>query len=368
GKWHLGEQREYQPESRGFDEVFIHGAGGIGQNFPGGQGDAPGTSYFGPTILHNGQFVKTEGFCTDVFVQQALGWMRDQNENDQPFFAYIPTNAPHGPFLAPDKYKAMYADKVGGGKRAKNLPAFLGMITNIDDNVGLIMEKLEEWDMAEDTIFIYSTDNGSALGSSVWNAGKKGGKGSLNEGGSRVPLFVRWPGVAEAGKDLDQLSRHIDIFPTLAEVAGADISDMGLEGRSLVPLIKGDDTEWADRHLFFHSGRWNKAGADGRWGQGDTNPDNYRLKKYAVRSDQWRLVGPDQLYDINADPAEENNLFADHPEVVKELQAAYDGFWERSRPLMVNEDAPLDIPKPFIEIFNKQKAAGGIPAWDAPKL
>ncbi len=366
GKWHLGEQAEYQPDNRGFDEVFVHGAGGIGQSFPGAQGDAPGTSYFGPTILHNGQLVKTTGFCTDVFVQQALSWMRDQK--DKPFFAYIPTNAPHSPFIAPDQYKEMYRDKAGTGKRGMHLPAFFGMITNIDDNVGLIMEKLDEWGLADDTIFIYSTDNGSALGSAIWNAGMTGGKGSLNEGGSRVPLFVRWPGVAEAGRDAGHLARHIDIFPTLADIAGAEISGMELEGRSLAPVIKGAAIEWPDRQLFFHSGRWSKAGVDGRWGKGDTNPDSFRLKKYAVRTQKWRLVGPDKLYDIVNDPAEESNVYEQHPAVVKELQSAYESFWDRARPMMVNEDAPLDVPKPLVELYKKQMAGSGIPEWPVPEL
>jgi arylsulfatase len=362
GKWHLGEADEYQPGSRGFDEVFIHGAGGIGQNFAGSQGDVPGNDYFDPTIRHNGSFVKTSGYCTDVFFQQALGWIREQK--DQPFFAYIPTNAPHGPFIVGDDYKAMYRDKVKDDASA----AFFGMITNIDENVGLVMEKLDEWGLADNTLLIFTTDNGSSKGSRVFNAGMKGGKGSLNQGGSRVPLFFRLPGVTKSGQDLDQLSRHIDIFPTLADLAGADISDIGLEGRSLMPLLKKPDAEWTDRKLFFHAGRWPKEGAGPKFGKGDPNPDSYRNKKFAVRSKKWRLVGADSLYDIENDPGETTNVFDQHPEVVAELQKAYNGFWKKARPLMVNEDAPLDVEKPFEANYLKQKAAGGIPNWVAPEL
>lgn len=363
GKWHLGEADAYQPGSRGFDEVFIHGAGGIGQRYDGSQGDVPGNDYFDPTIRHNGKFVKTKGFCTDVFFQEGLGWIREQKE--KPFFAYIATNAPHGPFLAPEEYKALYRDKVDN---KEDMAAFFGMITNIDDNVGLVMEKLEEWGLAENTLLIFTTDNGSAKGSKIFNAGMKGGKGSQTEGGSRVPLFFRLPGMTKPGQDLPHLSRHIDIFPTLADLAGEDISDLGLEGRSLITLLRDPSAEWPDRKLFFHGGRWPKAGASGKFGKGDSNPDSYKNKKYAVRTNKWRLVGPKELHDMENDPGETTNVFDDHPEVVKELQSAYEEFWKKARPLMVNEDAPLDVEKPFEANYLKQKEEGGIPNWVAPSL
>lgn len=362
GKWHLGEQDEYQPHSRGFDEVFIHGCGGIGQRFAGSQGDVPKNNYFDPTIRHNGKFVKTKGFCTDVFFLEALRWMKTQK--DKPFFAYIPTNAPHGPFLAPEKYKALYKDHAKGDANQ----AFFGMITNIDDNVGLLMKKLDEWGLADNTLLIYSTDNGSSKGSRVFNAGMKGGKGSVNEGGSRVPLFMRLPGTTKAGKDLGQLARHIDIFPTLADIAGADLGELKLEGRSLAPLLKDDTTQWLDRTLFFHGGRWPKKGAPGKFGKGDLNLDNYKYKKFAVRTERWRLVGKETLYDIKTDPSEQTNVIDKHPEVAKKLLTEYEAFWKRARPLMVNEDAPLDVEKPFEANYLKQKENGGIPEWKVPSL
>lgn len=363
GKWHLGEEDAYQPGSRGFDEVFIHGAGGIGQRYAGSQGDVPGNSYFDPTIRHNGIFVKTSGFCTDVFFSEALRWIKAQEEG-KPFFAYIALNAPHGPFIAPDEYKALYKDHVKDASSA----AFFGMITNVDDNVGRLMEKLDAWGLAENTLLIFTTDNGSSKGSRVFNAGMKGGKGSTNQGGARVPLFFRLPGVTEAGRDLDQLARHIDIFPTFAELAGADISKLGLGGRSLMPLIADAKAEWPDRQLFFHSGRWPKEGAGPKFGKGDPNPDRYKNKKYAVRSEKWRLVGPGELYNIQNDPGETKNVYEQYPEVVSEMQKAYDGFWTEARPLMVNEDASLDVEKPFEANYLKQKAAGEIPQWVTPEL
>ncbi len=362
GKWHLGEEAAYQPGNRGFDEVFIHGAGGIGQNFQGGQGDVPRNDYFDPTIRHNGVFEKTSGYCTDVFTRQALGWIKQQK--DKPFFAYVAFNAPHGPYKVAESYSAMYLEQA----KDKNIAAFLGMITNIDENMGLIMQKLDEWGLAENTLLIFSTDNGSAKGSTIYNAGMKGKKGSVNQGGARVPLFFRLPGLTTSGRDLDQLARHIDLFPTFAELAGADISGLGLDGRSLVPLLKDPEAAWPDRKLCFHTGRWPKAGARGNFGKGDANPDSYKNKNYAVRSEKWRLVGPDALYDIEKDPGEERNVFAQHPEVVSGLNQAYEAFWSRARPLMVNEDAPLDIEKPFLVNYLKQKETTGIPNWVAPEL
>ncbi|MGD7652445.1 MAG: arylsulfatase [Verrucomicrobiales bacterium] len=364
GKWHLGEEDEYQPGSRGFDEVFIHGAGGIGQNLQGSQGDVPGNKYFNPTIRHNGVFEKTEGYCTDVFTRQTLGWIKQNKDKEKPFFAYLATNAPHGPYNVDEKYSSLYSDKVSG----KKVDAFLGMITNIDENVGLIMEKLDEWGLAENTLLIFSTDNGSAKGHEVYNAGMKGKKGSTHEGGTRVPLFFRLPGVTKPGVDVDRLTRHIDLFPTLAQLAGADISELGLRGRSLWPLVKNPSAEWPDRYVFFNAGRWPKAGARGMFGKGDPNPDSYKIKYSAVRNERWRLVAGNELYDIDKDPGEENNVIAGHPEVAEEMLKWYDGQWKRVRPLMINEDAPLDVDKPFRSNYLKQKAAGGIPKWVAPEL
>jgi arylsulfatase A-like enzyme len=362
GKGHLGDEDAYQPHNRGFDEAFIHGAGGIGQNYPGTQGDAPGTSYFNPVIKHNNSFVQTTGYCTDVFFRQAMVWIKQQG--DKPFFAYLATNAPHGPYHVDKKYSDLYTDKCKN-KQA----AFLGMITNIDENLGILMQKLDEWGLTENTLLIFMTDNGSAAGSGIYNAGMKGGKGSVNEGGARVPLFMRLPGRTKAGVDVDRLTRHYDMFPTLAEIAGAKIpAKVELDGRSLVSLINNPQAKWDKRYTCFHKGRWNKNGAPGRWGTGDCNPDSYKLKNFAVRSEKWRLVGTESLYNIDKDPGEQTNVIAANPEVATEMLKAYEAWWKEVRPLMVNEDAPLDTGKPFVEQFKKQKSANGIPEWMPPEI
>mgnify|MGYP003123734319 CR=1 FL=1 len=363
GKWHLGDEDPYQPDNRGFDKAFIHGAGGIGQQYAGSQSDAPGTGYFNPIIKDNGRFVQTEGYCTDVFFQEALGWIKANKDAGKPFFAYIPTNAPHAPYLVDKKYSDLFQ-----GKCNAKAAAFLGMIVNIDENMGLLMQKLDEWGLADNTLLIFMTDIGSAAGSGVFNAGMKGGKGSAHEGGSRVPLFMRLPGLTTPGADVEVLTRHYDLFPTLMEIANAEApAELDLDGRSLVPLIKDSQTPWPDRYTFFHGGRWNKQGAPGRWGEGNTDPDAAKYDKFAVRNERWRLVG-DELYDIQKDPGEQHNVAAEHPRIVAFMRAAFDSWWDEVRPLMINEDASLDVPKPFREGFEKQKSSSGIPAWVAPEL
>lgn len=362
GKWHLGDEDEYQPHNRGFDETFIHGAGGIGQNYAGAQGAVPGTGYFNPIIKHNNSFEKTKGYCTDVFFKQALGWIKKCKDDKKRFFAYLPTNAPHGPFIAPDNYKNMYMDK-------KSTAAFYGMITNIDDNMGLLMKKLDEWDLSGDTLLVFMTDNGTARSGGIYNAGMKGTKGSVHEGGSRVPLFMRLPGRIKAGEDVLRMTRHYDLFSTFADIAGAEeIRGLDLDGRSLLPLIDNPEADWADRYTCFHVGRWNKKGAPGGWGKGDTDPDNHKYRRFAVRSEKWRLVGKDTLFNIDEDPSQKKNVAAEHPEVAADMLKAYEAWWDEVRPLLVNEDAPLDVGKPFIEQFKKQKETEGIPEWQEPVL
>lgn len=366
GKWHLGDEDEYQPDRRGFDEVFIHGAGGIGQTYAGSQSDAPGTGYFNPIVKHNGQFVQTEGYCTDVFFEQSLGWIQSKKDAGKPFFAYLATNAPHAPYIVDPKYPDVYQ-----GKCSEQSAKFFGMIANIDENMGLLMKKLDEWKLADNTVLIFMTDNGSAAG--TYNFGMKGKKGSPHEGGSRVPLFMRLPGLTTPGRDIDALTRHYDLFPTLAELADAKIPvGYELDGRSLVPLLKDPNTAWPDRDLFFHVGRWNKKGAPGQWGQGNTDPDAAKYKQFAVRNKKWRLVGEslagESLYDIENDPGETTDVAKNHPDVAASMLKSYDAWWDEVRPMMVNEDASLDVEKPFQVQFEKQKASGGIPAWTSPKI
>ncbi len=337
GKWHLGDQAAYRPDKRGFDEVFIHGAGGIGQSYAGSCGDAPGNKYFDPAILHNNTFVKTKGFCTDIFFDQAIKWM-DTQRGKKPFFAYITTNAPHGPFIAPESYKKRFEAM----KLRSSSVGFYGMIENIDDNVGKLAKQLKAWDIERDTLVIFMTDNGPAA--STYNGDHKGKKGSVDEGGTRVPSFWSWPGVLQAGTDIDRLANHYDMLPTIAQiVAGTPKEADQLHGRSLVPLLKDPKVKWEDRFRFFHKGRWQRGQAkQAKW------------SNFAVRSQRFRLVSRNALYDIEADPSQQTNVIDQHPKVAKDMLAAYEKWFAGALPNMVNEDAPLTGHNTFKLMYWKQ--------------
>jgi len=350
GKWHLGDETEYQPNRRGFDEVFIHGAGGIGQTYPGSCGDAPGNTYFNPAILHNGKFEKTQGYCTDVFFAQALNWM-DSVRRKRPFYAYITPNAPHSPLQVPKEYEQRYAGKVG-----TNTAKFFGMIANIDDNVGRLLARLREWGIERDTLVVFMNDNGGTGGLQVFNAGMRGGKNSPWLGGTRAASFWRWPGTFRPA-DVNALAANIDFFPTIAELAGARLSPevkAQVEGRSLVPLLRKPDAPWPDRVLFTHIGRWERGQAA-----------QAKYHNCSVRNTRWQMVCASksgekqwQLFDVKADPGEKTDLATQHPEVVKELDAAYDKWWDSLQPQLVNENAVGPKINPFKALYWKQFGGG----------
>jgi arylsulfatase len=351
GKWHLGDEAEYQPNQRGFDEVFIHGAGGIGQTYVGSCGDAPGNTYFDPAILHNGKFEKTKGYCTDVFFGQAIRWIDEQRQAGRPFFAYITPNCPHSPLDCPPQYEAPYTGKV-----PPNVAKFYGMITNIDDNFGRLMDKLDEWKLAENTLVIFMTDNGTATGEQVFNAAMRGKKGSPWQGGTRVPALWRWPGGFAGGRDISELTAHIDIFPTLAAITGAKVPDEfagQVEGRSLLPLVKGAKAAWPDRTLVTHVGRWEKGkAAEAKYAMCSIRNGRFTLVNPVRQGEKW------ELFDLAADPGEKTNVIAQHPQVAKGLKGRLDEWWTEVTPLLVNEDAVGPAQNPFKVLYWKQFGGG----------
>lgn len=367
GKWHLGDEDAYQPYARGFTETFIHGAGGIGQSYPGSCADFPPNReqegrYFDNVLLHNDTLVQTRGFCTDVFFQAALGWMKQQLETDTPFFAYIAPNAPHGPMIAPESYKRRFLDQGWDASTAGRY----GMIENIDDNFGTLMRQLDAWNAWDNTLVIFMTDNGQAGRSGKrhgkrvahFTAGFKTGKGSPYEGGTHVPAFWRWKGVLGEGVDIPALTAHIDLYRTFCDLAGIPLPEgiQPIDGRTLIPLLEDPRAAWADRHLFVHKGRWEK-GAD---------PNLSQYASCAVRTQRWRLVNHRELFDIAADPYESTDVSAKHPAVVTRLQQAYDQWWQATLPLMVNEDAPYAPAQPQQLRYEKQLKERGIPEWKVP--
>jgi arylsulfatase len=359
GKWHLGDEDAYQPEKRGFDRVFIHGGGGIGQSYPGSCGDAPGNTSFDPVIKSDGTFVKTKGYCTDVFFDAALDWIDMKRKADAPFFCYVATNAPHAPYDCPPGSDEPYVARLeAAGIKNENQRAeiakFYGMIENIDSNVGRLLAKLDTWGIAEDTLVVFTTDNGTAAGHDVYNAGMRAHKGSPYRGGTRVPSFWRWKGGLPAGMDMPSLVAHIDVLPTLCDIAAVEIPPPvaeKVEGRSFAPLLRGARIAWPDRPLVTHVGRWDR---------GKAAESAYRNCR--IREGQWSLVNvknrPDawELYDIAADPGEQTDVAQEHPDIVARLAAEYDAWWQSVQPDLVNEDLDGPSENPFRKAYDRQFA------------
>lgn len=349
GKWHLGDEEPYRPENRGFDEVYIHAGGGIGQTFPGSCGDAPGNSNIDPALWHNGKWEKTVGYSTDLFFGEATKWMDAQRKTEEPFFVYLPLNAAHGPYVVPEEYYQHYLGKPGVDE---DTAKFFGMLENVDTNFGSLLAQLDEWGIANNTLVIFiGSDNGGTKGVRIFNAGMQGGKGSPYQGGTRTPCFIRWPeGGVPAGVETDALSAHIDIFPTLAELAGATLSpdiQRQLDGVSLVPLLKNPQREWTDRTLVHHFGNW---------AQG--NAEKSKFRRSAIQNSRFSLVNNSELYDITADIGETNNVIAEHPEVVAELRKIYDRWWAETLPLMVNENLVGPKVNPMKQLYWEQFGGG----------
>jgi len=298
GKWHLGDNYPFRPQDRGFGEVLIHKGGGIGNTQ-----DYWGNDYFDDTYFHNGKPKKFEGYCTDVWFAEATKFI--EANKDRPFFCYLPTNAPHGPFRVPEKYSGPY-----WGKGVKAL--FCGMIANIDENMGRLMNKLKELGIEDNTILIFMTDNGTSGGR--FNARMRGSKGSEYDGGHRVPCFIRWPaGGIGGGVDIGRVTAHIDMLPTLIELCGLERpTGVKMDGDSLTPLLKREGKPWPDRTLITDSQRV-----------------EYPIKwrKSAVMTDRWRLINGKELYDIKANPRQRDDIVDKHREVVAKLRKVYDDWW-----------------------------------------
>ena len=345
GKWHLGDNYPSRPMDKGFQHAVWHRCGGVTQI-----SDYWGNDYFDDTYLVNDQWKKFEGYCTDIWFREALKFIKANK--DRPFFVYIPTNAPHGPYFVADKYQKMYEAL---GEEGANT-AFKGMITNIDENMGVLMQALADLGLEDNTILIFMTDNGSARGAVYenglaslrnwplrgFNGGMRGKKSSPYDGGHRVPFFIRWPnGNLGGSRDIDTLTAHIDVVPTLMELCGLDRkSGPELHGRSMVPLLRETKPAWPERTLFSQI----------HGGAGYVAPDDKWLGS-AVMTERWRLVDGEKLYDIQQDPGQRTDLASEQPAVVRQLREEHDRWYARISPnmkptrIVVGNDAenPSDI-------------------------
>lgn len=325
GKWHLGDNYPFRPCDQGFDESVIHLSGGMGQ-----PGDFTtffkrDSSYFDPVLWHNGNQQQYNGYCTDIFTDEALSFI--EKNKDAPFFCYIAFNAPHTPLQVPEKYYDLYKNidpsagfendnrpfPVMTEKNREDARKVYAMVTNIDDNFGKLLKKLDDLRISENTVLIFMTDNGPQQPRYV--AGMRGRKGSVFRGGVRVPFFFRYPHMIEGQKDIGSTAAHIDILPTIADICGAQLPDNRIiDGLSLVPLIKGNsDNKFNDRQLFFY---WSRR-----------FPELYN--NIAVQKGHYKLVantGYDtsvdsfELYDLAKDEFEQNNILPDNISLAGEMK------------------------------------------------
>ena len=343
GKWHLGDNYPYRPEDRGFHEVVRHGGGGIGQGPDYWEND-----YFDDTYWHNGKVEEYDGYCTDVFFSQALKFI--EKNKDRPFFCYLATNAPHGPYNVPKNYLDIYKDT----DLPKTVKRFYGMITNVDDNFAALERKLKELGIQDNTILIFTTDNGTSAGQKVYSAGMTGGKGSEYEGGHRVPFYIRWnKGNISGGKDINTLVAHYDLLPTFVDLLGLDFNPVKpLDGKSLKPLLDGKADTWKNRILYMDTQR---------------GINLVKYKNYTVMDDNWRLVNGKELYDMRTDLAQKNNVIKAHPEVVERLAQGYEIWWESIQSEHPNEryshirvGSEKENP---VRISSHDELTGGPAAW-----
>lgn len=296
GKWHLGDHYPLRAIDQGFQEALICTGGGLTQ-----PSDPPGNHYQDPWLMHNGQQKKYTGYCTDIFTNAAIDYMAQHRA--QPFFVYLATNAPHTPLEIDEKYVAPYRAQGLNEETAK----VYGMLANLDENIGRLLAKLDEWNLSANTLVLFSTDNGPQQ--RRYNANLRGLKGQVYEGGIRVPMWVRGPGV-QTSRRIDRIAAGIDLLPTLTELCGLPASPAKLDGRSLAPLLRSPaEVNWPDRPLFF------------QWHRGEV-PEPFRSA--AVRTQRYKLVNGQELYDLNADPQEAKDVSAQQPERVAELRTAYD--------------------------------------------
>lgn len=336
GKWHNGSQYPSTPIGQGFEHFFGFTGGHI-------------NNYFDATLLNGTEKVKTKGYITDVLTDEAIRFI--DNHRNQPFFCHLSYNAPHSPYQVPDPY----FDRFDKSKYKATVAAHLAMCENIDHNVGRLLQTLERKGLRENTIVLFLTDNGGTAGKRLYNAGMKGGKTSTDEGGSRVPLFMSWPKAGWQPRVIEKLSAHIDLYPTLLDLCSIQApKGPKLDGISLVPLLNNQQDTWPDRTLFLHNGIDEKNRYPG-----------------AVRTERYRLncsiPGPQsgsaaknlddkvrawELYDIQKDPGQKNNLAKKMPEKVSELSRLYEtwvddisseGRARRSLPVGYQEHNPVSL-------------------------
>ena len=356
GKWHLGDCAPLRPMDQGFEKSWVHRGGGIGQ-----PSDPPAgrRKYTDAVLFHDGVETPTEGYCTDVYFDKAIEFIDACQSAGRPFFAYVATNAPHGPFHdVPEGLRQEYAAKDLSNARfpqesghalqddfdADRRARIFAMITNIDDNVGRLFAELEARGLREKTLVLFLVDNGP--NGRRYVAGMRGQKSDVYEGGIRSPLLVEWPGRIPAGSRMSQLAAHIDVLPTILDACSVpQLEDPELDGRSLLPVLTGEARSLPERTVVIQAHRGNQ-------------PQRYH--HFALHTERWKLLHPSgfgreqfegearfELYDLLADPLETENVVAEHPDLVRSLLAEYDAWFDD-----VGSTRPDNYAPPRIHIGN----------------
>ncbi len=312
GKWHLGENYPYRPIDRGFDQWV-----GIGDGGSGTASDYWGNDRMNDHYLVNGKWKPIAGFNTDVFFEETIKFI--EQDHSDPFFIYLATNVPHGPMSVLKEWRDEYEDM---NFEVKSVPwgdtkDLFASVTRIDWNLGRLRQYLTEKRLDNNTILIFLTDNGSANGTHIFNDNMRGGKGSLYEGGHRVPCIIHWPGGGlNIKKEITHFTSHTDLLPTLIELCKLETPARGhlpFDGRSMVPLLRNRDSNWEDRTFFMHV-------------QNLLNRP-LKAKNYLVGTHRWRLINGKQLYDIQKDRGQNDNVFEQHPNVAADLISQYESYW-----------------------------------------
>ncbi len=339
GKWHLGDNYPFRPVDRGFSESVWFPASHIG-SVP----DYWGNDYFDDIYIKNGVKTRFKGFCTDVFFKEAMEFMKNNTKKEKPFFCYLPLNAPHSPFYAPEKdIREMEIALEQSGirfpeKKKSDFIRYLAMIRNIDENTGLLMDFLDKEGLSENTILIFLTDNGSTFGNLYYNAGMRGRKTTPYEGGHRVPFFLRWPeGDLMSPTDIEGLTQVQDILPTVLELCRIEYDPRQFDGSSLASVLKGTEKVPDDRTIFINYSRMPLY---------FDYPSPYsdvkvRKKQTVVLHKSWRLINDDELYDLDNDYSQKENVIHKKTEIARELRMKRDQWWKE---LNVDANEIVKIP------------------------
>lgn len=308
GKWHLVDNYPVRPTDKGFDVAVQHKSGGVGE-----LSDYWGNNYFDDVYLVNNEPKKFEGYCTDIWFDEAIKFIDASKKNkEEPFFIYLPTNAPHGPLYVDEKYAGPYRELV---KNKEIVSAeYYGMITNMDENFGKLDDYLKANGLADNTILIFMTDNGTTYGQSRdgkigYNKGFRGRKGTKEEGGHRVPFFIRWQdGKVSGGRDINEVAAHVDILPTLASLCGLEIredQEAILDGVDYAPVLLKEKAKVAPRTIFVHNRQ--------DWRQ------PMDVDQTCIIRDKWRLINGTELYDVETDRGQKKDVSALYPELVEQM-------------------------------------------------